>query len=61
MSTGKVNKTAAGTRLADTIKELMADTQRLQSFGEHIGQLAQHGSAERIVDEIEKLIQKHSS
>lgn len=51
----------AGTRLADTIKELMADTQRLQSFGEHIGQLAQHGSAERIVDEIEKLIQKHSS
>ena len=39
----------------------MADTQRLQSFGEHIGQLAQHGSAERIVDEIEKLIQKHSS
>ena len=51
----------AGTRLADTIKELMADTQRLQSFGEHIGQLAQHGSAARIVDEIEKLIQKHSS
>lgn len=51
----------AGIRLADTIKELMADTQRLQSFGEHIGQLAQHGSAERIVDEIEKLIQKHSS
>jgi len=42
--------------LVDTILNLIHDTNKLQSFGEQIGLLAQHHSAELISDEIEKLI-----
>lgn len=48
----------ADTLLAGTIRDLLGNTERLRSLGEHIALLAQHRSAERIVDEIEKLIRK---
>ncbi|MDR0756455.1 MAG: undecaprenyldiphospho-muramoylpentapeptide beta-N-acetylglucosaminyltransferase [Tannerella sp.] len=41
--------------LADTILNLIHDAAKLQSLSEKIGLLAQRHSAERIVDEIEKL------
>lgn len=46
----------ASSCLSDNIRNLLGNTERLRSLGEHIGLLAQRQSAERIVDEIEKLI-----
>lgn len=44
--------------LISTALEVMRDEDRLHSLGQHCKQLAQHNSAERIVDEIVKIIEK---
>ncbi|MDR3195132.1 MAG: undecaprenyldiphospho-muramoylpentapeptide beta-N-acetylglucosaminyltransferase [Tannerella sp.] len=48
----------AETQLTDGILNLVCDTERLHVFGEQIGRLAHLRSAERIVDEMVKLIVK---
>jgi UDP-N-acetylglucosamine--N-acetylmuramyl-(pentapeptide) pyrophosphoryl-undecaprenol N-acetylglucosamine transferase len=45
-------------RLVENILELIRDPERLDSFSERIDRLAQHHSADSIVDEVEKLIKK---
>jgi UDP-N-acetylglucosamine--N-acetylmuramyl-(pentapeptide) pyrophosphoryl-undecaprenol N-acetylglucosamine transferase len=47
--------------LADTVLNLIHDADKLHSLSENIGLLAQRHSAERIVDEIEKLIRHENS
>jgi UDP-N-acetylglucosamine--N-acetylmuramyl-(pentapeptide) pyrophosphoryl-undecaprenol N-acetylglucosamine transferase len=42
--------------LADSIVKLMNDTKQLSLLSENIGGMAYHRSAERIVDEIEKIV-----
>ena len=45
-------------RLMPTALELLGDNERLRALGEHIATLAQHRSAERIVDEMVRIIEK---
>ena len=45
-------------RLADTIIQLLGDSETLRSFSERIGFLARHRSAECIVDEVEKIMKR---
>jgi UDP-N-acetylglucosamine--N-acetylmuramyl-(pentapeptide) pyrophosphoryl-undecaprenol N-acetylglucosamine transferase len=46
-------------RLFDEALELVRNEQRLQELSRHIAMLAQYNSADRIVDEIEKLVKRH--
>ena len=45
-------------RLADTIIQLLGDSETLRLFSERIGFLARHRSAECIVDEVEKIMKR---
>jgi UDP-N-acetylglucosamine--N-acetylmuramyl-(pentapeptide) pyrophosphoryl-undecaprenol N-acetylglucosamine transferase len=47
------------TQLPDTVLQLIGDAERLRSLGKHIGLLAQPCSAERIVDEMVKLLSEN--
>ena len=49
----------AESQLADTILKLIRDTEQLGSLSENIGGMAYHRSAEHIVDEIVKIINRN--
>ena len=46
-------------RLFDEALALVRDEHRLQELSRNIAMLAQYNSADRIVDEIEKLVKRH--
>ncbi|MBR5725747.1 MAG: undecaprenyldiphospho-muramoylpentapeptide beta-N-acetylglucosaminyltransferase [Muribaculaceae bacterium] len=49
----------AGTRLVETMLNTVADEARIAELGKNVEQMALHDAAERIVDEVEKIIESN--
>ncbi len=51
----------AGTQLVDTMLTVVADEKRIVALEDNVSLMALHGAAERIVDEVEKIIDNNRS